>query len=89
MVPNIESVYPKIIVLVWLCYVKKKMTIIMKIKEQQGAEGRHLLHPHKAHPTSEFVIVAKFSSHVLHHLASSLSNVVRQVGRLTKKLSIW
>ena len=36
------------------------------------------MEPEKAHPTGEFVIVAKFSDHVLRRLASSLSNVGRQ-----------
>ena len=27
-------------------------------KERQGAEGTHLLEPHKAHTTGEFAIVA-------------------------------
>jgi len=43
------------------------------------------LEPEKAHPTGEFVIVAKFGGHVLCRLASSLSNVVRQVG----KIPVW
>jgi len=43
---------------------------------------RHLSEPEKAHPTGEFVIVVKFGVHVSHHLASSLLNVIRQVGRL-------
>ena len=34
------------------------------------------MEPEKAHPTSEFVIVTKFGDHVLHRLASSLSNVI-------------
>ena len=34
----------------------------------------------KAHPTGEFVIVAKFGGHVLHHLVSRLVNVY-QAGR--------
>ena len=38
----------------------------------------------KAHSTGEFVIVAKFGDHVLCHLASSFSNVIRQVGRQMK-----
>ena len=32
-------------------------------------------------PTGEFIIVAKFGGHVLHHLASRLVNVIRQGGR--------
>ena len=31
---------------------------------------------------SEFVIVAKFGGHALHHLPSRLANMVRQGGRL-------
>jgi len=38
--------------------------------------------PQKAHLTGEFVIVAKFGGHVLHHLASGLANVIRQGGSL-------
>ena len=40
--------------------------------------------PDKAHLTGEFVIAAKFGRHddVLHHLASSLLIVVKQIGRL-------
>jgi len=58
---------------------KKKMTIILKIKKEQ-AEDRQISEPEKAHSTGEFVIVAKFGDHVLRHLASSLSNV-RQVDK--------
>jgi len=36
------------------------------------------LESEKAHSTGVFVIVAKFSEHVLHRFASSLSNVGRQ-----------
>ena len=53
-------------------------------RKKQGAEGRQTSEPEKAHPTGEFVIVAKFGDHVLRRLASSLSNVIRQVGRQTK-----
>jgi len=68
------------------------MTIILKV--EQGAEGKQTLEPEKAHSTGDFVIVAKFGDHVLRRLASSLSNVIRQVGRQTKILtflefSIW
>jgi len=58
---------------------KKKMTIFLK--KEQGAEGRQASEPEKAHPTGDFVIVAKFGDRVLRHLASSLSNVIRQAGR--------
>ena len=37
--------------------------------------------PQKAHLTSEFVIVAKFGGHELHHLASRLARVIREGGR--------
>ena len=58
----------------------KKMTIILKIKKkEQGPKGRQTSEPEKAHCTGEFVIVAKFGGHVLCHLASSLSNMIRQV----------
>ena len=50
-------------------------------KKEQGTEDRYLSEPQKAHPTGEFVIVAKFGGHVLHHLASRLANVIRQGGR--------
>ena len=53
-------------------------------RKKQGTEGRQTLEPEKPHPTGEFVIVAKFGDRVLHGLASSLSNVIRQVGRQTK-----
>ena len=53
-------------------------------RKKQGAEGRQTSEPEKAHPTREFVIVAKFGDCVLRRLASSLSNVIRQVGRQTK-----
>jgi len=43
---------------------------------------RNKLEPEKAHPTGEFVIVAKFGAHVLRHLASRLVNVIREGGRL-------
>ena len=57
----------------------KKMTIILKIKKkEQCTEGRQTSEPHS---TGKFVIVAKFGDHVLHCLASSLSNVIRQAGR--------
>ena len=47
----------------------------MKIKED--AEDRYSSEPEKAHPTGEFVIVAKFGGHVLRYLASKLANVIR------------
>ena len=45
-------------------------------KKEQGTEDRYSSEPEKAHPTGEFIIVAKFGGHVLRHLAS------RQGGRL-------
>jgi len=33
-------------------------------KKEHGAEDRYSLEPQKAHPTGEFVIVAKFGGHV-------------------------
>jgi len=63
---------------VWLCYIKKKMTITIKMKERTRRRGQI---PVKTHPIGEFIIVAKFSGHVLHHLASRLANVIRQGGR--------
>ena len=50
-------------------------------RKKQGAEGRQTSKSEKAHPTGEFVIVAKFGDRVLRRLASSLSNVIRQAGR--------
>ena len=47
---------------------------------------RYLLEPEKAHPTGEFVIVAKFGDHVLCHLATRLANVIREGERQTKNL---
>ena len=94
MVPNTESVDLKSNVLVWLCYINKKMTIIMKIKGVTRHRGQPTVGTSKAHPTGEFVIVAKFGGHGLRHLASKLLSVVRQLGRKTKilnflKFSIW
>jgi len=61
---------------------KKKMTIILKIKRRSKAQREDKLwNLKRPHPTGEFVIVAKFGGHVLHCLASSLSNVIRQAGR--------
>ena len=40
---------------------------------------RYSLEPEKVHPTGEFVIMVKSGGHVLHHLASRLVNVIRQV----------
>ena len=50
-------------------------------KKRHGAEDKYSSEPQKAHPTGEFVIVAKFGGHALHHLASRLANVIRQGGR--------
>jgi len=52
-------------------------------KKEYGAEDRYLSEPQKAHLTGEFVIVANFGGHVLHHLASRLVNTG---GRQTKNL---
>ena len=45
---------------------------------------RQTSEPEKSHSTGEFVIVLKFDDHMLHRLASSLLNVIRQVGRQMK-----
>jgi len=50
--------------------------------------------PEKAQSSGEFVIVAKFGDHVLHHLASSLSSVIRQADKNFSlsdflEISIW
>ena len=42
--------------------------------------------PQKAHLTTEFIIVAEFGGHVLHHLTSRLANVIREGGRQNKNL---
>ena len=63
------------------------MTIILKIKEGTRRRGQANLEPEKAHSTGELVIVAKFGDHALRHLASSLSNVIRQAGRQADKNS--
>jgi len=47
-------------------------------RKEYGPEGRYSSKPQKAHLTGEFVIVAKFGGHALHHLASRLVNVIRQ-----------
>ena len=61
---------------------KKKATTTLKHERQQrGAEDRYSSEPEKAHPTGEFVIVAKFGGHALCRLASRLANVVREGGR--------
>ena len=51
-------------------------------KKEHGAEDGYSSEPQKAHPTGEFVIMAKFDGHVLRHLASRLANVIREGGRL-------
>jgi len=50
------------------------------------AQSRYSSEPQKALLTGEFLIVAKFGGHALHHLASRLTNVIRQGGRQTKNL---
>ena len=57
------------------------MTIIHKKRKEQGIQSRQTLELEKAHFTGEFVIMAKVGCHVLRHLVSSLSNVIRQEGR--------
>jgi len=37
-------------------------------RKEYGAEDRYSSEPQKAHLTCEFVIVAKFGGHALHHL---------------------
>jgi len=55
-------------------------------KKEHGAEDRYSSEPQNAHPTGEFVSVAKFGGHVLRRLASRLANVIREEGRQTKNL---
>ena len=50
-------------------------------RKEYGAEDRYSSEPQKVHLTGEFVIVAKFGGHALHHLASRLANVIREGGR--------
>ena len=45
-------------------------------KKVHGTEDRYSSEPPKAHPTGEFVIVAKFGGHALCNLASRLVNVI-------------
>ena len=47
-------------------------------RKEYGAEDRYSSEPQKVHLTGEFIIVEKFSGHVLRHLASRLANVIRQ-----------
>jgi len=57
----------------------------MKIKwAAKGSEGKHFSEPEKEHSSGKFVIV--LSDHVLHCLASSLSNVVRQIDSQVDRL---
>ena len=77
----------KINALLWLCNIKKKITIILKIKEGTRRRRQTISKPEKVHSTGEFVIVAKFGDHVLRCLASSVSNMIGQAGRLASKTS--
>ena len=56
-------------------------------KDKRSAEERYSLEPQKAHPTGKFIIVAKFGGHVVSHLASRLTNVIRQRDREKGRLS--
>jgi len=47
-------------------------------RKEYGAEDRYSSEPQKTHLIGEFAIVAKFGGHALCHLASRLTNVVRQ-----------
>ena len=51
-------------------------------KKEHGEEDRYSQEPQKAHPTGEFVIVAKFGGHVFQHLASRLANLIKEGDRL-------
>ena len=59
-----------------LLHEEKKTTITKK--KIKGAEDRYLSEPEKAHPTGQFIIMAKYGGHELHHLASRLANVIRE-----------
>ena len=45
-------------------------------RKEYGTEDRYSSEPQKVHLTGEFIIVAKYSGHALHHLASRLANVI-------------
>ena len=55
--------------------------MIVKIKEGTRRRGRggQTSEPEKVHFTGKFILVANFGVHVLHCLASKLSNVIRQI----------
>jgi len=55
-------------------------------RKEYGTEDRYLSEPQKAHLTGEFVIVAKFGGHALHHLTCKLANMIRQGGKQTENL---
>jgi len=57
-------------------------------RKEYSTEDRYSLEPQKAHLTGEFVIVAKFGAHALHHLASRLANAIKQGGRQTKNVGL-
>ena len=78
MVPNTKSVDPKNMALL---REEEDYHNHRDEKKEHGTEDRYSLEPQKAHPTGEFVIVAKFGGHVLHHLASRLVNVIVEAGR--------
>ena len=69
----------KINMLLWLCY--KKHNHNPQDKKGTKCSWQKNFEPEKAHPTGEFVIVAKFGDHALCCLTSSLSNVIGQAGR--------
>ena len=85
---NTKTVDQNIKVQVWLCYMKKITTITIKIKKEQGTEDKYSLELEKAHPTGEFVFVAKFGSHVLSFSpeACECNQAGRQAGRQAGKL---
>ena len=77
-----DNAGPELNVSLWLCNMNKKMTIILlKKRKEQGIQSIQTLELEKAHFTGEFVIRAKVGGHVLRHLVSTLSNVIRQEGR--------
>jgi len=43
-------------------------------RKEHGTEDRYSSEPQKVHLPGEFVIVAMFSGHALHYLASRLAN---------------
>ena len=65
---------------------KKKMAILLKIKQMAKRRRQKFVRIQKAHPTTDFVAVAYNGDQALLHLASSLETVVRQVVKQAHKI---